>query len=112
MKGDRLYLLHILDCLARIQEYTQRGEADFFEDRMRQDAVVRNLQTMAESTQRLSAALKSAYAEVDWQGIADFRNVLVHDYLGLNLMLIWKIIRDQVPELKRAISRILEHTPA
>ena len=82
MKDDRIYLQHILRCVSRVEEYTRQGREAFLSSSLIQDAVMRNLQTMAESTQRLSEALKSARPEVDWKALAGFRNVLVHDYDG------------------------------
>ena len=70
MKDDRLYLIHIRECINRIKRYTAEGKEVFFADAKTQDAVLRNLQTLAESTQRLSADLKVAHPEVDWRGIA------------------------------------------
>jgi len=74
--------------------------------------VLRNLQTMAESSRRLSPALKIAHPEIDWQGISDFRNVLVHDYLGLNLSLAWKIRLERLPELRVHIRAMIEESKA
>ena len=72
-----------------------------------QDAVLRNLQTMSESTQRLSEALKAMHPEMEWERIVAFRNVLVHDYLGIDLERIWEIIQRDVPEFKRAVAPML-----
>ena len=68
MKDDRLYLVHVSECLDLIVQYTQEGEAAFREDRRTQDAVLRNLHTLTESTQRISQELKIKYREVDWLG--------------------------------------------
>ena len=84
MKDDRLYLIHITECIERMERYTATGRAAFFADTMVQDAVLRNLHTLSESTQRLSDALKVRHPEVDWPSIAAFRNVIVHDYLGVD----------------------------
>ena len=73
---------------------------------MVQDAVVRNLQTLAESTQRLSASLKATEPDVPWDSIAGFRNVLVHNYLGIDLELVWNVVETDLPELKSAIERM------
>jgi len=85
MKDDRVYLDHVLECIQWIVVYTAEGREAFLSDRKTQSAVLRELQTLAESAQRLSPALKNSHPEVFWQGIAGFRNVLVHDYLGLKL---------------------------
>jgi uncharacterized protein with HEPN domain len=70
---------------------------------MVQDAVMRNLQTLAESSQRLSESAKMTQPKVDWRAIAGFRNVLVHDYLGLDLDAIWLVIENDLPPLKSAL---------
>jgi uncharacterized protein with HEPN domain len=72
-----------------------------------QDGVIRNLQTLAESGQRLSEAIKDTYPEVDWKGLAGFRNVLVHDYLGVDLELVYRAVEQDVPRLKRACTDAL-----
>ena len=66
-------------------------------------ALLRNLQTMGESTQRLSDDLKATRPEIDWSRIAAFRNVLVRGYLGIAMDVIWEIIQRDVPILKKAI---------
>ena len=108
MKDDRLYLIRILECLSRIEQYTSEGKDTFMRDLKTQDAVLRNLQTLAESTQRVSANLKSAHQEVEWSKIAGFRNVLVHEYLGVNLVRVWEIIQHGLPELKKQVTAILK----
>ena len=107
MKDDKLYLIHILECLKRIEQYTFDGKESFFNDTKCQDAVLRNLQTMAESTQRLSSSLKSANPEIEWDGISGFRNVLVHDYFGLNLSRVWNIVEHHLSDFKQKIEIIL-----
>ena len=107
MKDDRLYLEHILDCIRRIEDYTTGDKNLFMESAMVQDAVTRNLQTMAESTQRLSDELKSSHPAVDWNAISGFRNILVHDYLGLDLELMWGVVKRRLPLLKAEIERML-----
>lgn len=108
MKDDRLYLLHIKEAIEWIEEYTRDGKDIFINDHKTQDAVLRNLHTLSESVQRLSTPLKDKHPEVDWRVIAGFRNVIVHDYLGIDLDQIWDIVRDDLPELKRAVQKILD----
>ena len=85
MKDDAIYLLHIKESIRRIEENTSNGYGHFTGSHTIQDAVLRNLQTIAESTQRLSEEIKAKHPEIEWQRIAAFRNVLVHDYLGVDL---------------------------
>lgn len=111
MKDDRLYLIHILESIERVEEYTSEGLEQFLSDKKTQDAVLRNLQILAESTQRISPELKNAHSEIDWRGISGFRNVLVHDYLGVNLITVWGIIEGPVKDLKKRMSEVLEGMP-
>lgn len=107
MKDDCVYLRHILECLDAIQSYTAGGRETFFTDRKTQKATLRELQELAESTQNLSPALKDRHPEIPWRDIAGFRNVLVHDYLGLNLSRIWQIIERDLTALKKEIEAVL-----
>ena len=107
MKDDRVYLKHILRCIARIQEYTAGGRESFLVSPLIQDGVIRNLQTLAESSQQLSEGIQTAHSSVDWKGLAGFRNVLVHDYLGVDLELVYRAVEQDVPKLKVACEAAL-----
>lgn len=107
MKDDRLYLIHIRECIGRIREYTADGEDAFYADTKTQDAVLRNLQTLAESTGRLSDSLKASRPNVNWRSITGFRNVAVHDYLGIDLKQVWAIVEQDLPDLEQEIEAIL-----
>ena len=108
MKDDRLYLIHIREAIEWIEEYTKDGAEAFLEDHKTQDAVLRNLHTLAESAQRISSDLKAKYTQIDWRILSAFRNVVVHDYLGISLNRIWDIIDNDLPALKENITTILE----
>lgn len=107
MKDDRIYLRHILECLGAIQAYTADGRGAFLDDRKTRKATLRELQELAESTQRLSPSLKERRPEIPWPDIAGFRNVLVHDYLGLSLERAWAIIERDLPPLRTAVESML-----
>ena len=96
----------MLDCIARVEEYTQLQRSRFFGSKLIQDAVVRNLQALAESSQRLSEEAKSAEAQIQWRAIAGFRNILVHDYLGLDMVTIWNVVEKELPPLRAALERL------
>jgi uncharacterized protein with HEPN domain len=107
VKDDRVYLKHILRCIARIEEYTVGGRESFFASHLIQDGVIRNLQMLAESSQHLSETVKASQPSVDWKGLAGFRNVLVHDYLGIDLELVYRAVDQDVPKLKVACGAAL-----
>ena len=112
MDSDRVFLEHIRECIERIREYTGGDRATFYASRLVQDAVARNLQTLAESTQRLSAAIKSTEKDLPWQAIAGFRNVLVHGYLGIDLDAVWSVVDRDLPELATAVGRMARSVEA
>lgn len=107
MKDDRLYLLHIRECIQHIEDYVEEGRQAFLTKPMVHDAVLRRLHTMAESTQRLSEPLKERHPNVPWREIAGFRNVVVHDYLGIDLEAAWAIVERDLPPLRQAVERML-----
>ena len=105
---DSIYLRHILECIAAIESYTEGGKVDFLENGLVSDGVLRRLQVMAESTQRLSSGLKKAAPGIDWRALSGFRNVLVHDYLGgIDLEQVWMAIEHELPALKIEVGRLL-----
>jgi uncharacterized protein with HEPN domain len=108
MKDDRLYLIHILECIEHIESYVKDiNKETFMNSTIVQDAVLRNLQVMAESTQRLSDNTKQAQPDIDWYRIAGFRNVLVHDYLGIDIETVWNIIEKDIAALKGAVNLMM-----
>jgi uncharacterized protein with HEPN domain len=107
VRDDAVYLHHILHCIQRIEMDTSNGYDFFLTSPTHQDAAMRNLQIMAESTQHLSEAIKATRPGVPWKAIAGFRNVLVHDYLGVDLDLVWDVIERDLPALKEAILSML-----
>jgi uncharacterized protein with HEPN domain len=107
MHRDRAYLEHIQECIRRIDENTKEERETFLASYTLQDAVLRNLQTLSEATQRLSITLKEAHPEIEWAQIGAFRNVLVHNYLGIDIEQIWQIVRRDIPKLKGALAAIL-----
>lgn len=110
MTDERAYLEYISECIQRIRDYTIQGKEAFFTNTMLQDATLRRLQTLAESTQRVSDDLKARAIEIDWRSISGFRNVLVHDYLGgIDLNIIWDVIEQDLPDLEEKIKAILQH---
>jgi uncharacterized protein with HEPN domain len=75
----------------------------FFDDLEKQDAALRRLEILADSTGHLSEELKARYPEVQWRRITAFRNILAHAYLDLDLDRIWSTIVEDLPALMRVI---------
>ena len=105
--ADRVLLTHIRDCLDRIREYTNNAQRSLFDQsRLVQDAVLRNLQTLAESSQRLSSEIKATEPQIPWRELSGFRNVIVHGYLGVDLGAVWLVVEQDLPVLSEAVDRM------
>ena len=108
MKDNRVYLIHIRDCISRIKQYTVDGKEVFFQDIKTQDAVFRNLQVMCESVQKLPIDWKNAYPKIEWSNLAGFRNRLTHEYLSVDLDIIWNVIENYLPDLEKTIEAMAQ----
>jgi uncharacterized protein with HEPN domain len=104
MKSDALYIVHIRECIDRIQSYIAGIDKNqFMASSLIQDAVLRNLQVLAESTQRLSDEFKNRHSEIEWHKISGLRNILVHDYLGIDTETVWVIVNKDLSTLQSLI---------
>ena len=107
---DRVLLAHMGECIERIREYTTGDWSRFEASRLVQDAVIRNLQTLTESSQRLSDDIKATEPQVPWRELAGFRNVIVHGYLGIDITAVWLVVDQDLPPLAAALARMIAHT--
>jgi uncharacterized protein with HEPN domain len=108
VKDDKLYLIHIHECIQRIEEYLGGGGKEtFMTSSLIQDAIIRNLQMLSESTMRISDEMQARHPEVEWFKIRGFRNLPVHDYLGVDLERVWNIIENDLSKLKSAVNEML-----
>jgi uncharacterized protein with HEPN domain len=108
-EADWVLLAHMRDCLDRIGEYANAERTRFDASRLVQDAVIRNLQTLAESSQRLSSEIKGTEPQIPWRELAGFRNVIVHGYLGIDLGAVWLVVEQDLPALTEAVDRMAKH---
>ncbi|MDD2717207.1 MAG: GNAT family N-acetyltransferase [Candidatus Wallbacteria bacterium] len=107
MKDDLLFLSHMLDCSTALKSYASDGRDNFMNDRKTWKAALRELHELSESCQKLSQDFKEQYPEIPWKAISGFRNVIVHDYLGINLQRIWEIIERDLTPLQESIKKVL-----
>lgn len=108
MKGDWLYLSNIVECIGQIEQYVAGGREVFFRDRMVQDAVIRNFEVMGEAVKRLSMELRQENDDVPWRQMAGFRDMLIHDYLRVDMTEVWAVVEYDLPELKPRLAELLE----
>ena len=107
MKDPRVYLVHILERIERIEQFTRNGRESFLADRMVQDAVIRNFEVMGEAAKRVPDAYRREHPDISWRRIAGLRDVLIHDYEVVDLDQAWRVIDCDLPALKAAILEIL-----
>ena len=107
-KDDRLYLVHIVEALRKILRYTRGGRDAFLADEMIQDAVYRNFLVIGEAAKRISEAMRALDSSVPWRGMAGLRDVMVHQYEGVQADLVWQIREDQLKTLEPRILAIIE----
>jgi uncharacterized protein with HEPN domain len=107
VKSQRAYVEHAIECIRRIAEDSAQGGNAVFASRTLQDAIVRNLQVLCESTQRIDASYKERHSEINWTSITGMRNVLVHDYFEVDFETVWNVVTRDLPLLEKAMRAIL-----
>jgi len=108
-KNPLIFLDHILESIELIEQYTSgKIKGDFLNVVELQDKVVRRLEIIGEAVRNLSKTLKTDYPDIPWKKIAGMRDVLIHEYFGIDLELTWRAIKSDIPKLKRKVLEIKE----
>ena len=110
MKKDvDLFLKHILDSIGSIENYMkEKSEQDFIEAQETKDAVMRRLAVIGEAAKNIPMSLREKNGNIDWKAVIGLKNVLVHEYFGVDISVIWHIIKDDLPKLKLEIEKMLK----
>lgn len=104
-RTDAELIEDIQEAIKRIETYTKAMNYEQFSDDTKvQDAVVRNLEIIGEAVKHLSPDFKKNHKDLDWKGIAGFRDRVIHHYFGVNWDIVWDVVRHKVPELKAQLS--------
>jgi len=108
----RLYLEDILRAAQSIEEYLLGVHSfdNFCADKMRVDAVLRNLEIIGEASKRVPSEIKEKYPAVEWRKIAGLRDIVAHEYFGVDLEIVWDVVQNRLPGLRSLVSQILEET--
>ena len=104
----KAYLKDILEAIRKIENYTKAiAFDDFVMDELIQDGVVRNLEVIGEAVKNIPEDIKDKKPEVEWKKIAGLRDILIHDYFGIDEDIVWDAVKNKLPELKEKIIEIL-----
>jgi uncharacterized protein with HEPN domain len=103
MRDDRERMLDIQEAIERIQKYAERGREAFERDELIQTWILHNLQILGEAARAISADFKQQHPEVSWQQIAGMRNILVHDYFGIDVSIVWEVVERDLPILRQQV---------
>jgi uncharacterized protein with HEPN domain len=105
----KIYLRDIIECIERIQDYTAGlSLVDFCNDRKTIDAVIRNLEIIGEAARRLPGGFRIKFPAVEWGRIVSLRNILIHEYPGIDLETIWDIVENKLSLLEKQVKKILK----
>jgi uncharacterized protein with HEPN domain len=108
-----LFIEDVLTCIEKIERYTSNVSfEDFSGNDMAVDAVIRNFEIIGEAVKKIPEEIKKRYADVEWKEAAGFRDVLIHDYFGIDIEAVWDTVRNNIPPFKKQILKVLESEKA
>lgn len=106
-REDTAVIQDIKETIDRIMSYTAQMEYDdFLQDHKTQDAVIRNIEILGEAAKLLSNETKEKYSNIPWKDIAGTRDKLIHDYFGVNIDIVWDIVKNEIPLLYKKMKDI------
>ena len=106
--GDKQRLLHIAESINEIEKYTSNVTFDEFdEDSMMRFASVKQMEIIGEAANYITEETKNKFSNIQWRQLIGLRHVLVHEYFGIDSKLIWQIITNDIPKLKKDIQSLL-----
>ncbi|MCK4827069.1 DUF86 domain-containing protein [bacterium] len=109
-KDYKVYLHHILDAIKTIEKYIKGlSENDFYKNKLIQDGVIRNLEIIGEAAKNVPKEIQNEYSHIEWKAISGMRDVLIHDYFGVDLERVWGVLVNRISQLKKDISGIIKN---
>ena len=108
MKKDvKIFLEHTLESINLIEEYIEgKSKSDFFESKQLQDSIIRRIEIIGEAIKKFPEETKETHSDIPWKKIIGMRDILIHQYFGVDLNLTWEVIEEDIPKLKKQIISI------
>ncbi len=108
-KTDTDFLLHITEAINRTIKYTDgMNYEEFVQDTKTHDAVIRNIEIIGEAAKNISDDIKISYDEIPWKNMAGMRDRLIHHYFGVNLSIVWTVVKEELPSVNEQIQSIAQ----
>jgi uncharacterized protein with HEPN domain len=106
-KNDLAYTDHIIYCIKKIRKFVKGiDKKEFAKNELIQDAIIRNFEVIGEASKKISPDFKKVYYDIPWKEISGMRDKLIHDYLGVDIEVIWKTIEQDLPILQKNLKKI------
>lgn len=103
------YLADILTAIVEVEDFIQSMSfEEFAADKKTVNAVIRSLEVLGEATKHIPAAFRNKKADIPWSKMAGMRDVLIHDYMGVDLMTVWKVARERLPVIRPLIEDLVK----
>ena len=111
MKKDvDIFLEHILQSIKIIEQYIKnKTEIDFLNSIRLQDSVIRRLEIIGEAIKNIPNEFKDIFKEIPWKKITGMRDILIHQYFGIDLNLTWEAVKTYIPDLKKKLLKIMDN---
>lgn len=101
------YLDDIRNAISEVEDFTRGMDFEaFVTDKKTINAVIRSLEVIGEATKHIPSSIRKKHPEIPWTRMAGMRDVLIHDYMGVDLKTIWNVIRERLPELKIHLKKV------
>lgn len=106
-KDDLAFIMHILDSINAIEKFSKGLTKDkLTSNRLKQSAIIREIEIIGEAVKNISEQLKQKFPEVEWKNIAGTRDKMIHHYFGVDLNIVWDIVKKDLPSLRKKIEHI------
>jgi len=111
MKDDLAFIEHILDSISAIEKFSKNmNKEKLMSDRLKQSAIIREIEIIGEAVKNISESLKNKHPEIEWKEIVGTRDKMIHNYFGVDLNIVWDIIKINLPDLKNKILKMSGRT--
>ncbi|MBN1216769.1 MAG: DUF86 domain-containing protein [Candidatus Lokiarchaeota archaeon] len=108
-KNELFFLINIKDSIELIENYVQnKSKEEFLNINILQDSIIRRLEIIGEAVKNINENIKIKYPDIQWKKISGMRDILIHQYFGVDLELTWEVIKKDIPTLKKQILDIID----